>query len=63
MAARRLDRLLIIDAMSLLFRAFHAVPARFAVFDSQGQREHTNAVYGSQRRCCARSMIGIQLTL
>ncbi len=46
MAARRLDRLLIIDAMSLLFRAFHAVPARFAVFDSQGQREHTNAIYG-----------------
>ena len=46
MSARRLPKLLLIDAMSVLFRAYHSIPARFATVDDQGNREPTNAVYG-----------------
>ena len=46
MAARRLPKLLLVDAMSLLFRAYHSIPTRFAAVGPQGEREPTNAVYG-----------------
>ena len=46
MAARRLPKLLLVDAMSLLFRAYHSIPNRFAAVGPDGEREPTNAVYG-----------------
>ena len=46
MGARRLPKLLLVDAMSLLFRAYHSIPTRFATVGADGQREPTNAVYG-----------------
>lgn len=46
MGARRLPKLLLVDAMSLIFRAYHSIPNRFAAVDAAGQREPTNAVYG-----------------
>ena len=46
MAARRLPKLLLVDAMSLLFRAYHSIPTRFAAVGPEGEREPTNAVYG-----------------
>lgn len=38
--------LLVIDAMSQIFRAFYAVPAHFSITNQKGEIEHTNAVYG-----------------
>ena len=46
MGARRLPKLLLVDAMSLIFRAYHSIPTRFAAVGADGQREPTNAVYG-----------------
>ena len=46
MGARRLPKLLLVDAMSLLFRAYHSIPNRFAAVGTDGRREPTNAVYG-----------------
>ena len=38
--------LVVIDAMSQIFRAFYAVPAHFSITNQKGETEHTNAVYG-----------------
>ncbi len=38
--------LLVIDAMSQIFRAFYAVPPHFSITNPAGETEHTNAVYG-----------------
>ena len=38
--------LIVIDAMSQIFRAFYAVPAHFSITNQKGETEHTNAVYG-----------------
>ncbi len=46
MSARRLPKLLLVDAMSLIFRAYYSIPTRFAVVGADGKREPTNAVYG-----------------
>jgi len=38
--------LVVIDAMSQIFRAFYAVPAHFSITNEKGETEYTNAVYG-----------------
>ena len=38
--------LLVIDAMSQIFRAFYAVPPHFSITNPAGETEYTNAVYG-----------------